>query len=393
MENLTFEEEFVNFNESLFGNAEESPEFRIPEPSPIGVREMLSAEAQRPEVRNKWRSREIRLAALQMLKTHTYSAVCKHFAISKQTLYLWKKQMIEEHTLEPRGSRGRHRVLTAAQASEVAAQLARVPTTTNEQLVAHIGANIHPATISRYTKRMGITRKKISDDEVLLIDDRVLNECREFYEKIKEIPWDRRVYMDESFVYNNEAPTIGRAPRGQRIFRARARHGKRWTIYFAIRHDGMVHRPIMRKKNADDKEFLAYVRDDFAPKLRAGDVVFWDRLGKAGRCRNPTKQHFNPECKQLIESAGATVMFLPPKGKYFNPIELAFGTLKGHIRKTYSTSIAAAEKRPRTEEELQSALNDATDSISSDIIRGYFRERADGRGFQESFPDVWNFII
>ena len=25
-------------------------------------------------------------------------------------------------------------------------------------------------------------------------------------------------------------------------------------------------------------------------------------------------------------------MFLPPKGKYFNPIELSFGTLKGHIR-------------------------------------------------------------
>lgn len=36
-------------------------------------------------------------------------------------------------------------------------------------IAAHLGVGIHPSTISRYTKRLGITRKKISDDEVLLM--------------------------------------------------------------------------------------------------------------------------------------------------------------------------------------------------------------------------------
>ena len=352
-------------------------------------RALLSVEAQS---RTKPRSREMRVRALQMLKTHTYAYVCKQIGISHQTLYLWKKQMIHERTLEPRGHKGRPRTLSPVQTQEVAALLWQDPTMSNDRIVAHLGASIHPSTISRYTKRLGITRKKISDDEVLLIDERVIEECRAFYEKIRTIPWERRVYMDESFIYDNEAPSTGRAPRGKRIFRARARHGKKWTIYFAIRHNDMVHPPIMRKENASDAEFLAYVRDDLVPNLRAGDVVLWDRLGKSGRCKNPKKQHFNPACLRLIEEAGASLMFLPPKGKYFNPIELSFGTLKGHIRRSYSSSPAAAEKRPRTEEELREALEFATGMFRPEVLTGYFRERADGRGFQEAFPDVWVIV-
>lgn len=365
-------------------------EFSTPTP---GTDTQLSQEAQKPENKRKWRSRETRVAALQMLKTHTYKSVGARFGVSRMTLHLWQKQWEEERSLDVRGSRGRPRALTNEQVSRVAAQLDENPSATNEQLVANLGVDIHPASISRYTKRLGITRKKINDDEALLMDKRIINECKEYYQKVKDIPWERRVYMDESFVYDNEAPKMGRAPRGKRIYRARARHGKRWSIYFAIRHNDMVHEPIMRKENANDVNFLKYVKEDLVPCLKEGDVVIWDRLGKAGRCKNPKKQHYNPECKRLIEEAGATLMFLPPKGKYFNPIELSFGTIKTHIRNSYATSDAAKEMRPRTEDELREALNNAFGNMKPKDIEGYYRERADGRGFEKAFPDVWINII
>jgi transposase-like protein len=100
--------------------------------------------------------------------------VCKHIGISHQTLYLWKKQMIHEKTLEPRGRSGRPRTLSPALTQEVAALLRQDPTMSNERIAAHLGVGIHPSTISRYTMRLGITRKKISDDEVLLTDERVI---------------------------------------------------------------------------------------------------------------------------------------------------------------------------------------------------------------------------
>ena len=52
----------------------------------------------------------------------------------------------------------------------------------------------------------------------------------------------------------------------------------------------------MPGRNINDQNILDYVGTYLSPKFTEGDVVIWDRLGKAGRCKNPTKQH-NPEAK------------------------------------------------------------------------------------------------
>jgi transposase len=342
--------------------------------------------------RKQWRSPEVRLRALQALKTAPYKKVAKDFGVTRQTLTRWQRQFHFERTLKPRGGRGRKKKLTLAQVRRILTAIDRDPTVTNEELAQMVGNAVHPATISKYTRRAGLTRKQISDDMAETMSEQAIQDTREYLRVIADIPWDRRVYMDESFVYDNEAPRFGRAPRGRHIYRPRECHGNRWTIYFAIRPDGMVHAPIMRKKNANDEEFVAYVKNDLAPCLRPGDVVIWDRLGRAGRCRNPTKQHYSPEAKAAIEAVGASVLFLPPKGKYFNPIELSFGTLKTHIRNSYAYSPAAAAKRPRTEGELRCAVQTAADKMGAEVFAGYFRERADGRGFAKAFPTVWNAV-
>ena len=148
----------------------------------------------------------------------------------------------------------------------------------------------------------------------------------------------------------------------------------------------------MRKKNANDDEFVTYVRDDLVRNLRGGDVVIWVRLGGSGRCVNAIRQHYNGEVKRVIEIVGASVMFLPRKSKYFNPIELAFGTLKGQMRCSYSRSVGATENRPRRESELREALVNGSVLLTSGTCNGYLRERADGRGFERAFREQWRFI-
>jgi transposase len=153
---------------------------------------------------------------------------------------------------------------------------------------------------------------------------------------------------------------------------------------------------------------MSYVRAHLVPNLRPGDFVIWDRLGKAGKCLNPKKQHYNPEAKELVEEKGARIMFLPPKGKLwvpskfaipktiltlppfpsFNPIELSFSKFKTHIRNSYTGSPAAREGRHRRDMELIQAIVDGCAKVTPSDVAGYFRERAGMRAFKEMYPDV-----
>lgn len=181
---------------------------------------------------------------------------------------------------------------------------------------------------------------------------------------------------------------MGRSKSGRPINRIRDKRGKRWTMYLAIRVDGLVHPPILKSEHADDVEFMKYVEETLIPYLRVGEVVIWDRLGRSGRAKNPCKQHYNPRARQLIEQKGCQLLILPPKGKYFDPIELVFGLLKTEVRRTYGFSTAAFEIRPRTEQETREAVRDASFKIKASQLRGFFKERADGRSFKKVYPDL-----
>jgi hypothetical protein len=90
----------------------------------------------------------------------------------------------------------------------------------------------------------------------------------------------------------------------------------------------------------------------------------------------------------LIEGKGCRLLFLPPKGKHFNPIELFFGTAKQAIRQSYSGSVAAKEKRHRTDKELIEAIAAGCAGVKTKAIEGFFRERKGIRNFKKVFPHV-----
>lgn len=314
--------------------------------------------------------------------------IATQFKVSGETVRRWKKEWKVQKKIAPGKSTGRPRILWDEPVKWMLDALERNRSASNEMLAALADNMVCPQSISNYLKRENITVKRITDGGAQKLDDRIIGETREYYQKVKDIPWNKRVYMDESFVYNNEAPASERSIAGEPINRVRDKRGKRLTLYLAIRVDGLVHMPILKPENADDVEFMKYVEQTLVPHLRFGEVVIWDRLGRSGRCKNPCKQHYNPLARQMIGDKLCHLLILPPKGKYFDPIELVFSLLKHEVRKTYAESLAAMEQRPRTEVEIRDAVRNAALKITASHLHGFYKERANGRSFRKVYPEL-----
>jgi transposase len=125
------------------------------------------------------------------------------------------------------------------------------------------------------------------------------------------------------------ARSHGRAPRGERL-RAGIPHGhwKTTTFVAGLRLNGMV-APMVLDGPINRIAFQAYVEQVLVPTLRPGDIVIMDNLSS----------HKGPQVCQMIEAAGATLLFLPPYSPDFNPIENAFAKLKALLRKAAARNI------------------------------------------------------
>src|SRR3712207_1843060 len=75
--------------------------------------------------------------------------------------------------------------------------------------------------------------------------------------------------------------------------------------------------------------FEVYVERVLVPELSPGDVVIMDNLSS----------HKGPRVRALIETAGASLLYLPPYSPDFNPIENAFAKLKALLRKAAERTV------------------------------------------------------
>ena len=144
----------------------------------------------------------------------------------------------------------------------------------------------------------------------------------------------------------------GRAPRGQRL-RVPIPHGhwKTTTFVAGLRQDGIV-APFVLDGPINRDAFEAYLAQVLVPELQPGDTVIMDNLSS----------HKGPRVRELIEAAGARLLYLPPYSPDFNPIENAFAKLKALLRK-------AAE---RTLEGLWTAIGRLVDVFTPNECANYF---------------------
>jgi transposase len=162
----------------------------------------------------------------------------------------------------------------------------------------------------------------------------------------------RFVFVDECSTNTSLSPIYGWSRRGSRArFEVPRNWGANVTLLSSMSIEGMG--PSLAVEGATTKAvFEAYAERVLAPSLCAGQIVVMDNLSA----------HKGERVRELIESRGCEVLYLPPYSPDLNPIEEAFSKIKALLRR------AAA----RTREALIDALGEAISAVSPRDALGFF---------------------
>jgi len=172
-------------------------------------------------------------------------------------------------------------------------------------------------------------------------------------ESRKDLSLETLVFIDESGAQTNMTRLRGRCAQGERLV-SFAPHGH-WsttTVIGAIRISGPCAAAIVDGP-VDADIFRVYVQHVLVPTLHEGDIVVLDNL----------QPHKASGVREMIEAAGASLLYLPPYSPDFNPIEAMWSKVKQSLR------CAAA----RTKEALQESVWNALDLVRVEDCIGFFR--------------------
>lgn len=161
------------------------------------------------------------------------------------------------------------------------------------------------------------------------------------------------MFVDESGATTEMTRRYGRAPGGQRVREAMpAGHWRTLTVLGAMSAAGLI--AAMTIEAPTDRDvFLGYLEQVLCPRLKPGQIVVMDNLSShkvAGVC-------------DLIQAAGAELLYLPPYSPDFNPIEKCWSKLKQKLRSL----------RARSFDALETAVANALPDISPQNAEAWFK--------------------
>ncbi len=164
---------------------------------------------------------------------------------------------------------------------------------------------------------------------------------------------ERFVFLDETATPTTLTPTMGRAPRGQRVV-GRVPRGHRPQISWLATLTRQGIGPSLVVEGAVDRDvFETFVEHELAPTLRPGQIVVLDNLSV----------HKSAAARQAIEAVGCQLVFLPTYSPDFNPIEQAFAKAKQRLRRLEA----------RTFDTVVAAVGEALMTITPGDCAGFFR--------------------
>jgi transposase len=160
------------------------------------------------------------------------------------------------------------------------------------------------------------------------------------------------VFVDEMGSNTSLHELYAYFPRGQRAYCSVARNrGKNTTLLSSISLSGMGPSMVV-EGGANGAVIEGYLREMLVPALGKGDVVVMDNLSV----------HKSERMREMIEGAGAEILYLPPYSPDFNPIEEAFAKIKNLLRKAGA----------RVREALVKAIGEALSEVTEEDARAFF---------------------
>lgn len=162
----------------------------------------------------------------------------------------------------------------------------------------------------------------------------------------------RLVFVDEMGSNTSLHELYAYSPRGERAHCSVARNrGKNTTLLASMSLSGMGPSMVV-EGGVDGMVFQTYLRETLLPALNEGDLLVMDNLSV----------HKSERVKEMIEGAGAEILYLPPYSPDFNPIEEAFSKIKNLLRKAGA----------RVREALVEAIGETLSEVTEEDARAFF---------------------
>ena len=162
----------------------------------------------------------------------------------------------------------------------------------------------------------------------------------------------RLVFVDESGAKTNMTRLYSRAIAGKRaIDNTPCGHWCTTTMISSVRLDGSTACMVVDAATSKDI-FEAYIEQILLPTLKAGDIVILDNLSA----------HKSRHARELIQSVGAELWYLPAYSPDLNPIEKMWSKIKSILRTL----------KARTKEALIHAIAKALEMVTAGDAKGWF---------------------
>jgi len=174
----------------------------------------------------------------------------------------------------------------------------------------------------------------------------------QFWLQLQGIPAENLIFIDEAGVNLSLIRQFARAPKGKRAHSARPqKRSKNVSVIGAIGLKGVISKYSLLGAT-DGLTFEAFISQHLVPQLWDGAYVIMDNCSI----------HKGKEIENLIEMAGAKLIYLPPYSPDFSPIENCWSKIKSILR-----SIGA-----RSYPDLAEAIETAFNKVSLNDIRNWF---------------------
>ncbi len=171
--------------------------------------------------------------------------------------------------------------------------------------------------------------------------------------KIRDVPPENLVFLDEMGVLLGIMRDCGRSPSSERLYDKKPFYrGEKRTVIGAINKDKVLAFDIIGN-SMNGADFQRFLKEHLAPMLTEKSVVVMDKL----RC------HTMAGVQKIIAEKGAGIIYLSGYSPDFNPIEHLWWELKAFLRRFV----------PKSKEAVDALLRLAVEYlISSEQLSHYF---------------------
>ena len=144
----------------------------------------------------------------------------------------------------------------------------------------------------------------------------------EYKEIIKDIPSEKLVYIDESGIEERIVKDKGWGEKSQKLSAKKSgKYYERSNIIAGYVNKNII-APFVFYSSCNTRLFEAWVEQFLIKELQPGQYVVLDNASF----------HKSKRTKELIESVGCKIIFLPPYSPDLNPIEKFWANLKRWIK-------------------------------------------------------------